>query len=329
MQRIARFEKVSLPRFQADFPGPCGEAGAAYEAVVLPRRATRGSAGYDFFLPVPLTLAPGEGALIATGVRALIDPGWTLVLAPRSGLGFKYRLQLDNTVGVIDSDYALSDNEGHILARVFNDGRAGKTLSLPAGSAFMQGLLLPFGITEDDEAMAVRNGGFGSTDAPCADAPDDALRDLTDAVQALLEGERHPLVNLANAAALLYETLRDVNWCGFYLMDGGELVLGPFCGKPACRRIALTRGVCGAAASQGRTLVVADVHAFPGHIACDAASRSELVVPLFHEGRVIGVLDVDSPRPARFGGLEQDALERVARALENACDWTRAGYHLH
>ena len=328
MQRIARFEKVSLPQFQSDFSDPRSDACAAYAAIVMPRRATRGSAGYDFFLPAPLTLAPGEGALVATGVRALIDPGWALVLAPRSGLRFKYRLQLDNTVGIVDSDYAFSDNEGHILARVFNDGRAGKTLSLPAGAAFMQGLLLPFGITEDDETMAVRNGGFGSTDASCADGSDDALRALPDAAQALFEGERHPLVNLSNAAALLYDGMRDVNWCGFYLMDGGELVLGPFCGKPACRRIALTRGVCGAAASQGRTLVVADVHAFPGHIACDAASRSELVVPLFHQGRVIGVLDVDSPRPARFGGLEQDALERVARALEDACDWTHAEYRL-
>ena len=163
MQRIARFEKVSLPRFQADFPGPHSEAGAAYEAVVLPRRATRGSAGYDFFLPVPLTLAPGEGALIATGVRALIDPGWTLVLAPRSGLGFKYRLQMDNTVGIIDSDYFTAKNEGHIFIKMTNCNRQGKSLSISAGEGFAQGIFLPFGITEDDDADGERHGGFGST----------------------------------------------------------------------------------------------------------------------------------------------------------------------
>lgn len=147
-------------------------------------------------------------------------------------------------------------------------------------------------------------------------------------LRALIEGETHPLVNLANAAALLYEELGGVNWCGFYLMDGGELVLGPFCGRPACRRIALSRGVCGAAASRGETLCVPDVHAFPGHIACDSASRSELVVPLLLEGRVVGVLDVDSPLPARFGAREQEVLENAARDLTAACDWTHAGYSL-
>ena len=147
-------------------------------------------------------------------------------------------------------------------------------------------------------------------------------------LRALIEGETHPLVNLANAAALLYEELGDVNWCGFYLMDGGELVLGPFCGRPACRRIALSRGVCGAAASRCKTLCVPDVHAFSGHIACDSASRSELVVPLLHEGRVIGVLDVDSPLPARFGASEREVLEDAARALTASCDWAHAGYSL-
>lgn len=147
-------------------------------------------------------------------------------------------------------------------------------------------------------------------------------------LRALIDGETHPLVNLANAAALLYEELGDVNWCGFYLMDGGELVLGPFCGRPACRRIALSRGVCGAAASRGETLCVPDVHAFPGHIACDSASRSELVVPLLYEGRVIGVLDVDSPLQARFGACEREVLEDAARALTASCDWAHAGYSL-
>ena len=164
MQRIARFEKVSLPRFQADFPGPHSEAGAAYEAVVLPRRATRGSAGYDFFLPAPLTLAPGEGALIATGVRALIDPGWALVLAPRSGLGFKYRLQLDNTVGVIDADYFGAENEGHIQIKLINANREGKRFACPKGTAIAQGVFTPFGVTIDDDAIAQRTGGLGSTD---------------------------------------------------------------------------------------------------------------------------------------------------------------------
>ena len=154
------------------------------------------------------------------------------------------------------------------------------------------------------------------------------LEVLVAEARALIEGESHPLVNLANVAALLYAGLGDVNWCGFYLMHGGELVLGPFCGKPACRRIALSRGVCGAAASSGEPLCVPDVHAFPGHIACDCASRSELVVPLLQEGRVVAVLDIDSPLLARFSAIEQDAMARVVRALESACDWSQTGYDL-
>lgn len=167
MQRIARFERVSPARFAADWaahhPARAPEAEALYGALFLPRRATRGSAGYDFFSPCDVTLAPGASVTLPTGVRARIDEGWVLLLAPRSGLGFKYRLQLNNTLGVIDSDYSFSDNEGHIMAKLFNDGREGKTLTLPQGAAFMQGLFVPYGVTTDDDASAVRNGGFGST----------------------------------------------------------------------------------------------------------------------------------------------------------------------
>lgn len=136
---------------------------------------------------------------------------------------------------------------------------------------------------------------------------------------ALIEGETHLLANLSNLAALLYDALSDVNWTGFYLLDGGELVLGPFCGKPACIRIQPGRGVCGTALAQERTQLVPDVHAFPGHIACDGASRSELVVPLRLDGRVVGVIDLDSPTPARFTETERDLVERIAALLEKSC----------
>ena len=135
----------------------------AYEHVQLPKRATSGSAGYDFFAPVGFELPAGANITIPTGIRALIEDGWVLTLYPRSSLGFKYRFQLDNSVGVIDSDYARSDNEGHIFLRMTNDNREGKGLRIPAGSAFAQGIFLPYGITVDDEETAVRNGGFGST----------------------------------------------------------------------------------------------------------------------------------------------------------------------
>ena len=168
MQTVARFEKVSYPRFEADFLDcfphlTAADAKSAYDALPLPRRATSGSAGYDFFAPAAFTLAPGEGIKIPTGIRARIDEGWVLTLYPRSGLGFKFRLQLDNTVGVIDSDYYGSDNEGHIFARLTCDSRSGKTVSVAQGSGFMQGIFLPFGICEGDEATQLRNGGFGST----------------------------------------------------------------------------------------------------------------------------------------------------------------------
>ena len=138
-------------------------------------------------------------------------------------------------------------------------------------------------------------------------------------LRALTDGVAHPLANLANAAALLWQGLPEINWCGFYLMDGGALVLGPFCGKPACIRIQPGRGVCGTALAQERTQLVPDVHAFPGHIACDGASRSELVVPLRVDGRVVGVIDLDSPTPARFTEIERDLIERIAALLEKSC----------
>ena len=168
MLRIAKFEKVSPQRFVNDwistFPQQTIEqAVMAYEHIQLPRRATSGSAGYDFFAPVGFELPAGGSIKIPTGVRALIEEGWVLTLYPRSSLGFKFRFQLDNSVGVIDSDYARSDNEGHIFLQMTNDSREGKGLRVPTGTAFAQGIFLPFGITVDDDVKSARNGGFGST----------------------------------------------------------------------------------------------------------------------------------------------------------------------
>ncbi len=161
MKKIAKFERVSLSQFKTGCARPDSEQ--VYENIKLPRRATTGSAGYDFYAPFEITLAPGETAKIPTGIRVRIAEGWLLSLYPRSGLGFKYRLQLDNTVGIIDSDYYYSDNEGHIFAKITNDTRDGKTLTIPAGTAFMQGVFTEYGVTEDDDADGIRNGGFGST----------------------------------------------------------------------------------------------------------------------------------------------------------------------
>ncbi len=141
----------------------------------------------------------------------------------------------------------------------------------------------------------------------------------------LLEGERDPWANAANVAALIHALLPRLNWAGLYLLRGGELVVGPFQGRPACVRIPLGRGVCGSAAAERRTLVVPDVHAFPGHIACDAASNSEIVVPIIDGGRLVGVLDLDSPDPGRFDATDAAGLERVARLLAEGCDWRVAG----
>ena len=139
-------------------------------------------------------------------------------------------------------------------------------------------------------------------------------------LKALTEGERHPLPNMANAAALLWEHLPDINWAGFYVMENGGLMLGPFQGKTACIRIAVGKGVCGTAVAEDATQLVKDVHQFPGHIACDSASNSEIVVPLRKNGRVVGVLDIDSPLFARFDEDDQAGLEEFAAILENACD---------
>ena len=136
---------------------------------------------------------------------------------------------------------------------------------------------------------------------------------LAEQARALVHGEPDRNANAANLAALVYHTLPDLNWVGFYFHDGKELVVGPFQGLPACVRIALNRGVCGAAATTRQTQRVADVEAFPGHIACDAASRSELVVPLVNDGQLVGVFDLDSPRLDRFDAHDQDGLETIAR----------------
>lgn len=133
--------------------------------------------------------------------------------------------------------------------------------------------------------------------------------------RALIQGEPDRIANAANLAALVYHALPDLNWVGFYFYDGAELVVGPFQGLPACVRIALDKGVCGAAARTRQTQRVADVEAFPGHIACDAASRSELVVPLVHEGALVGVFDLDSPRVDRFDQDDQQGLEAIAQAF--------------
>ncbi|MFA7635458.1 MAG: GAF domain-containing protein [Bacillota bacterium] len=138
---------------------------------------------------------------------------------------------------------------------------------------------------------------------------------------ALVEGVREPVPNLANASALLWQGLQNINWAGFYLVDGDRLVLGPFQGKPACIYIPAGKGVCGTAVAEDRTLRVDDVHEFPGHIACDSASRSEIVIPIRDGKRIVGVLDVDSPLPARFDSLDQEGLEGLVRILERACVW--------
>ena len=133
---------------------------------------------------------------------------------------------------------------------------------------------------------------------------------------ALIHGVPHFIANLSNASALLFDTLEDINWAGFYLMEQGRLVLGPFQGKPACIEIPLNKGVCGAAASRGETVLVENVHAFPGHIACDSASNSEIVIPIRKKGAVVGVLDIDSPTVGRFTEADKEGLEHFVRALE-------------
>ena len=167
MQSIARFEKVSLDQFTKDFasafPEKADNAASIYSGILLPRRATTGSACYDFFIPFDAHIAPGETLLIPSGIRVAIDPGWVLMLFPRSGLGFKYRFQLDNSVGIIDSDYWGAKNEGHIFLKMTNDTHSGKEIVLRCGEGIAQGIFVPFGITSDDSVSDIRTGGFGST----------------------------------------------------------------------------------------------------------------------------------------------------------------------
>ena len=141
---------------------------------------------------------------------------------------------------------------------------------------------------------------------------------LCEKLEALVGGVPHKIANLANAAALLWGSLEGINWAGFYLLEGDTLILGPFMGKPACIEIPMGRGVCGASAASGKTQLVPNVHEFPGHIACDSASNSEIVVPLFKEGKVIGVLDIDSPNYSRFDERDRVGLEEFAKIIEKA-----------
>ncbi len=167
MPKVARFYKVSDKRFIEDWCAltrcPYVDAQAIYERIQIPTRATAGSAGYDFYAPEAFSLVPNETISIPTGIRAEIAYGWVLQLYPRSSLGFMYRLQMDNTVGIIDSDYCTADNEGHIFIKMTNCGHEGRKMQIAAGERFAQGIFVPFGITEDDEANIKREGGVGST----------------------------------------------------------------------------------------------------------------------------------------------------------------------
>lgn len=162
MNRIAQFYKVSHDQFKRDWIDCFPNLIIPHEDMIkLPHRATQGSAGYDFYSPLDFKLAPGEMIKFPTGIRVKIENGWVLMAFPRSGLGFKYKLQLNNTVGIIDSDYFDALNEGHIFVKLTNDGD--KTVEVKRGDAVIQGVFLPFGITVDDEASGIRTGGFGST----------------------------------------------------------------------------------------------------------------------------------------------------------------------
>lgn len=151
--------KISQEQFDKDFEGK-----ARYSDIKLPKRATRLSAGYDFFAPFAFTLEPGQSIKIPTGVRVILDEDKFLLVAPRSSLGFKYRLQLDNTVGIIDADYCRAENQGHIFIKITNDSLKQNTLTVKKGDAFAQGIIMSYFLTEDDDASALRSGGLGSTD---------------------------------------------------------------------------------------------------------------------------------------------------------------------
>lgn len=164
MKRIAKFHKVSYEQFKNAYTHiEEVEVNKMYEAIRLPQRATAKSAGYDFYIPFDCTIKPNQTIKIATGIRVEMQPEYVLQLYPRSGLGFKYRIQLNNTVGIIDADYFESDNEGHIFAKLTNATNTNETLHLEAGDAFMQGIFMEYGITIDDDVQTLRNGGFGST----------------------------------------------------------------------------------------------------------------------------------------------------------------------
>lgn len=164
MKRIAGFEIVSFNEYKSSFENESIDVITnIYNNLKKPERATVGSAGYDFYAPFDIKLAPGETIKVPTGIRVKMKDNYVLTLYPRSGLGFKYRLQLNNTVGIIDSDYYFSKNEGHIFAKITNDSNENKTIEIKAGTGFMQGIFLEYGITYDDKATEIRDGGFGST----------------------------------------------------------------------------------------------------------------------------------------------------------------------
>lgn len=148
---------------------------------------------------------------------------------------------------------------------------------------------------------------------------------LQQQLKAILDGESDVIATLSNVSAILNGALKEINWVGFYLMKNGSLILGPFQGKLACVHIEIGRGVCGTAVKEERTQLVDDVHVFPGHIACDSASNSEIVVPLKKDGKILGVLDIDSPKLARFDKEDQIHLEKIAEILVQACDWSKCG----
>lgn len=167
MERIAEFEKVSFEQFEKDwiknFPDT-PDVKAVYDKIKIPKRATKGSAGYDFYTPANIKFEKGQSVLVPTGIRSRIDEGWVLSIYPRSGLGFKHRVGLDNTVGIIDADYYDSSNEGHIMIKMSCTAHdEGHTAEVAAGDGFAQGIFSPFGITQSDDALGVRDGGFGST----------------------------------------------------------------------------------------------------------------------------------------------------------------------
>lgn len=166
MKYVAKFEKVSKEQFEKDYINIFGNSynlEEIYNSIIIPKRSTKGSAGYDFTTPIDIILKPNQTITIPTGIRVKMDESWVLKIYPRSGLGFKYRLQLNNTVAIIDSDYYYSDNEGHIMIKITNDSKEEKSIELNAGDRFVQGIFVKYGITVDDDAVDVRNGGIGST----------------------------------------------------------------------------------------------------------------------------------------------------------------------